>query len=114
MMKMERELMAQMTADQRMMLELLRDSVEEPGPKGLPDILPMWRAGSGVELDEDRDELKALHMALAKLRDTEGEAYRVVVAFAHKPQGLGSVEDGLLILEALDALEAYVDEMMRG
>ena len=79
----------------------------------MPAILPMWRAGSGVELDVERDEIHALRVALARLKDTEEEAYGLVAAFVHGGQGLGSTEDALTVLEALDSLEAYVDEILR-
>jgi hypothetical protein len=81
-------------------------------PSGYPAVLPMWRVESGVEIDDETDELRAMRLALEGLRRSDPDASRLVLELAGG-RAPGAA-DWMCAASALDELDAAVEGLLRG
>lgn len=81
------------------------------GPRGIPEVHPMWRCG--VDEDDERDETKAVRIALQRIHDNEKEHYELLVKTVETNRVTKDVEKFMQLCGVLDLIDSYVDEMLR-
>lgn len=102
---------SQLNPAQHQTLALLRDEWQRGcGPDGYPDVMPMWRVESGVEVEGDRAEVLALRLALSRLREHDAHAHALLAELAAGKAP--PVADWPTAAATLDALDAAVEEVL--
>lgn len=96
---------------QNHMLAVLRTELQRGCvPDGFPEVMPMWRVDSGVEMESERDETLALRAAWARLHELDVPAHALLTRLAAgKPPTAAGWPTAVAALNALDAM---VDEAL--
>lgn len=105
-------LFSELKNEHKELLDLVRSlMLKGCAPNGYPAVAPCWRVASGVEDDDETDEVRAIRRAMARLQELDPDGHEAVTRAA---SGATARLDPHAVARALEQLDAAVDAALAG